>query len=96
MTEALRALGQLVETQIDDEGLWFIDANMAEGYLQQELRKLHAAVEAALAQPAGEPRCDADHECKPYAEAALRFFPDKRGVCSVHGGKFPAAKRETE
>jgi hypothetical protein len=39
--EALR----LVRTQAEDEGLWFDAQTAPEAYLQQELRRLHAAVE---------------------------------------------------
>ena len=35
-----------VAQQAEDEGLWFIAATAPEGYLQSELRRLHAAVEA--------------------------------------------------
>lgn len=35
----------LVKTQSGDEGLWFTAMTAPEGYLQQELRKLHALVE---------------------------------------------------
>jgi hypothetical protein len=35
----------LVAEQAEDEGLWFIAQTAAEAYLQQELRRLHAAIE---------------------------------------------------
>ena len=35
----------LVNKQAEDEGLWFQAETAPEAYLQQELRKLHAAVE---------------------------------------------------
>ena len=35
----------LVAKQADDEGLWFQAATAPEAYLQQELRRLHAAIE---------------------------------------------------
>lgn len=38
-------LAELVESQAEDDGLWFEAETAAEGYLQQELRRLHAAVE---------------------------------------------------
>ncbi len=41
----LRALRKLVEKQAEDDGLWFQARTAPEGYLQQELRRLHAAVE---------------------------------------------------
>lgn len=47
---------QVVQEQINDDGLWFIARTAPEAYLQQELRRLHAAVE--MAQP--DPR-DPDH-----------------------------------
>jgi hypothetical protein len=37
---------QLVDQQADDAGLWFFAQTPTEAYVQQELRKLHAAVEA--------------------------------------------------
>lgn len=40
-------LQQMVDAQALDEGLWFEAETAAEAYLQQELRKLHAVVEAA-------------------------------------------------
>lgn len=36
---------RLVQRQADDEGLWFQAQTAPEAYLQQELRKLHAAIE---------------------------------------------------
>ena len=36
---------QVVDEQAEDEGLWFRAETAAEAYLQQELRRLHAAVE---------------------------------------------------
>ena len=42
---------RLVDAQAEDEGLWFIAETVTEAYLQQELRRLHAAVEGdALAE----------------------------------------------
>jgi len=35
----------VVNEQANDGGLWFVAETAAEGYLQQELRKLHKAVE---------------------------------------------------
>jgi hypothetical protein len=40
------AVQRIVDEQAEDGGLWFLAANAAEAYLQQELRRLHAAVEA--------------------------------------------------
>jgi hypothetical protein len=39
------SLRRLVDQQAEDEGLWFIAETVAEAHLQQELRRLHAAVE---------------------------------------------------
>ena len=36
----------LVDEQAEDEGLWFQAETMPEAYLQQELRRLHAAIES--------------------------------------------------
>lgn len=35
----------VVNEQAEDEGLWFIAKTAPEGYLQQELRKIHAVIE---------------------------------------------------
>ncbi len=45
-----KALTDLVQTQAGDDDLWFCAATCSEAYLQQELRKLHAAVEAWIGQ----------------------------------------------
>ena len=51
MYEALKAqrdaIQQVVDEQAKDEGLWFRAETAAEAYLQQDLRRLHAAVEGA-------------------------------------------------
>lgn len=39
----------MVNQQAEDEGLWFEAQTAPEAYLQQELRELHAAVEASQA-----------------------------------------------
>lgn len=43
----LLALRVIVEEQAHDDGLWFIAEHAAEAYLQQALRRLHAAIERA-------------------------------------------------
>lgn len=53
---ALEQAQALVNTQAEDEGLWFVAVTISEGYLQQELRRLHAAIEGALSTPSEEPR----------------------------------------
>lgn len=40
-----RQARQLVEQQAKDDGLWFTAQTTRESYLQQELAKLHAAIE---------------------------------------------------
>ena len=40
-----KALRELVNQQAEDEGLWFDATTAPEAYLQQELRKLHVAIE---------------------------------------------------
>jgi hypothetical protein len=42
----LAAIRELVNKQAEDEGLWFVAATGPEAYLQQELSKLHAVIEA--------------------------------------------------
>jgi hypothetical protein len=41
----LRAAEALCREQAEEEGLWFVAEHITEAYLQQELRKLHAAIE---------------------------------------------------
>jgi hypothetical protein len=43
--ERLRRLQTIVDAQAEDEGLWFVLGTAPEAYLQQELRRLHAAIE---------------------------------------------------
>ena len=46
LSEGLGKVRKLVDAQAEDEGLWFMAKYASEAYLQQELRKLHSAVEA--------------------------------------------------
>ena len=46
VTVALREVRQIVDEQAEDEGLWFVAEHASEAYLQSELRRLHAAIEA--------------------------------------------------
>jgi hypothetical protein len=46
LRRGLAGVRQLVDQQADDAGLWFFAQTPTEAYVQQELRKLHAAVEA--------------------------------------------------
>lgn len=45
LAKNLRGLRELVEEQAADEALWFVAQYASEGYLQHELRRLHAEVE---------------------------------------------------
>ena len=45
LRDEVRRLRAIVSAQAEDEGLWFVARTAPEAYLQQELRKLHAAVE---------------------------------------------------
>lgn len=46
-TPLLDQIKSLVNEQAEDEGLWFIAQTAPEAYLQQELRRLHALIEAS-------------------------------------------------
>jgi len=46
MDAHLAAVRRLVDEQAGDDGLWFVAQTASEAYLQQELRRLHAAIEA--------------------------------------------------
>lgn len=39
---------RIVNEQAEDDGLWFIAQTAAEAYLQQQLRRLHSAIEGDL------------------------------------------------
>jgi len=56
MNESLLAIKRLIDKQAEDEGLWFIAETAPEAYLQQELRRLHGAIEHLLKTDA----CDCD------------------------------------
>lgn len=43
--EKIERVLNIVEAQANDEGLWFVATRVTEQYLQQELRRLHAAIE---------------------------------------------------
>ena len=42
---------RIVNEQAEDDGLWFVAVTAPEAYLQQELRRLHAAIEEATKWP---------------------------------------------
>ena len=43
---------EVCQEQAEDEGLWFVAKTAPEAYLQQALRRLHAAVETDEAEAA--------------------------------------------
>ena len=48
VTEAARLVAgaqRIVNEQAEDDGLWFVAVTAPEAYLQEELRRLHAAIE---------------------------------------------------
>ena len=47
-THPIEFIGDLLNEQAKDEGLWFVAKTAPEAYLQQELRKMHAAAEAIV------------------------------------------------
>lgn len=47
--EALEEIQRLINEQAEADGLWFVAESVVEAYFQQELRRLHDAVEEALA-----------------------------------------------
>jgi len=49
----LKALRQIVDEQAEDESLWFVAETAPEAYLQQELRRLHDAIERATPEHEG-------------------------------------------
>ena len=47
-------LKQMVDMQVEDEGLWHIDATVPEAYLQDALRELHHCIEQAVTLATGD------------------------------------------
>ena len=45
LIKRIDAAREIVDEQAEDDGLWFVARTMPEAYLQQELRRLHAAIE---------------------------------------------------
>jgi hypothetical protein len=52
------ALCALVNAQAEDEGLWCVAGTIQEAYVQRELRRLHAAIEAVAPSSLVAPRED--------------------------------------
>lgn len=50
MAKTLNDLEKLIDSQADDEGLWFIATTASEAYLQEGLRQLHALCEEIIQQ----------------------------------------------
>ena len=48
LESVIKDISFVVNRQAEDEGLWFVAETAAEAYLQQELRKLHAVIEAEV------------------------------------------------
>lgn len=48
LAERLEILRDMSQRMAEDDGLWFIAVTASEAYLQQELRKLCAAIEHPL------------------------------------------------
>lgn len=48
MNNQIERLRSLVAAMAEDDGLWFVAQTASEAYLQQELRKLCAAIEGIL------------------------------------------------
>jgi hypothetical protein len=66
---------QIVHEQAEDEGLWFEAQTAPEAYLQQELRRLHGAVEASQdAKPTAQTADARDAERWRWIEPHFRVF----------------------
>jgi hypothetical protein len=61
------AVRRLVDEQAEDEGLWFLAQTAPEAYLQQELRRLHAAIETAALPRQNEPGLDVERPPCPHS-----------------------------
>lgn len=48
MTPLIKELKEMIDSQAEDEGLWFIADSIVEAYIQQELRKLHDLCEKVI------------------------------------------------
>lgn len=72
------SLRGIVNAQAEDEGLWFQAQYASEAYLQQELRRLHAAIELRElpTQPAVQLSDWQDIESAPKGEMVLIYVPN--------------------
>ena len=48
LEEAIGLVQKVVDEQAEDDGLWYVATYASESYLQQALRKLHAAIEMSM------------------------------------------------
>lgn len=48
------AIMKVVNEQANDDGIWFVAQTAGEAYLQQELRRLHEAIEGVTTEECGE------------------------------------------
>lgn len=71
----LEDLREMVAKQAEDDGLWFVAVTAPEEYLQQELRKLHAALEET--KPGGAPSSptfgEISDECRRWEKRTERL-----------------------
>lgn len=74
---------KLVASQAEDEGLWFEAETASEAYLQQELRRLHAAIE-------NKPKVTHGRHCSCSACAAEDWTRPELACCGMHGPTCPA------
>lgn len=72
---SLAAGRQLVAKQAEDDGLWFQAKTAPEAYLQQELRRLHSAIEGELLGAPGSSALAAAHQ---RGAEAMREALDRR------------------
>ena len=78
--KASELVQKLNHEQAEDEGLWFESKTASEAYLQQELRKLHDAIESLLqAQGEVEDWIPTSERIPENGEMVLIWFPDVYG-----------------
>lgn len=90
--DALAAVHAIVAEQVEDGGLWFVAQTAPEDYLQQELRRLHAAIEKTTdALVAVLAELDAEHRPDP----PWCGEPTRCAVCKAGGqGSWPCVTRQ--
>ena len=94
--EQVREAQALVNEQAEDDGLWFI----AEGYFQQEVRRLHAAVEAidfaALREQFEAAERERDELSKALRDELDNWNPESRPTITARAEKAEARVRALE